>query len=88
MQKDLQYYNRLVADAHNVDDLIGLLALHISLVSDVRNKLPSGVDSIEIRTAISSYLQEIVDRLKRTKDNNSKSTSKSEEVEQISDDIL
>lgn len=70
MDKDLKYLSRIVAGAHNVKDFTDLLKKLIEQAADVRIKLPKVEhDSIEIREAIASYLQESVDSIRRLSDN-------------------
>lgn len=67
--KELLRKYKIVAGNYSARDFLDLLEYMAMKVADVRTPLSIKQDSMEIRLAVNSYLQEAIDSIRRIKDN-------------------
>lgn len=75
-QQELQHKKQLVASTPNFRDFVDLLESMADSVSDIRTPLGKDVpDTVDVRKGISVFLREIIDDVKRIRNNGSRSES-------------
>lgn len=81
MPRDLNYYYRLVAGANNYQDVMALLKALSDQIADIRFELQvpgspmSYSDSESVRKKMVWYLQNVIDTIRRTRENNDRRLS-------------
>lgn len=76
----LQLKKRIIAASPSRKDMLEFLTYLADSASDIRTPLPAGIlDSLDVRKAISSFILENVDEIKRIGNNTQKSSHVAED---------
>ena len=71
LQKEVEHRYKVIALSDSLDDVIAILEIMKNNVSNINIELGTSVDSIEFRKAISSYINNTIDIVKRLSNNQS-----------------